>query len=165
MLFRSVRSSQEFRAIVGEGGHSVVPELLIFGVVAAYGALLAVCSLLFNPRPLANVIESLVERYANRRGPKATGMPIEQIAADLRRLIGEYDRLIRPDADWHRAHHLRACEMALYTRAEEAATALGLPPCSPTAGRTAEDLTERLRQLARAGLVLPEIAGMGGDRF
>ena len=58
-----------------------------------------------------------------------------------------------------------ACEMALYTRAEEAAAALGLPPCSPTAGRNAEDLTERLRQLARAGLVLPEIAGMGGDRF
>ena len=86
---------------------------------------------------------------------KATGLPIEQIAADLRRVIREYERLVRPDGDWHRAHHLRACELALYTRAEEAATALALPPTSATAGRTAEDLTERLRQLARAGLALP----------
>ena len=140
-------------------------EMLIVGVVTAYAVLWLVCSMIFNPKPLSDGFDWLVERWSLRRGPKPTGLPIETLAADLRRLISEYERLVRPDADWHRAHHLRACEMALYTRAEEAATALGLPPCSMTAGRTAEDLTERLRQLARAGLVLPEIAGMGGDRF
>lgn len=142
-----------------------MPEMLIAGVVTAYAVLWLFCQTLFNPGRLVNGVERAADRWARRRGPKATGLPIEQIAADLRRLIREYERLVRPDADWHRAHHLRACEMALYTRAEEAATALGLPPTSEHAGRTAEDLTERLRQLARAGLVLPEIAGMGGDRF
>ena len=142
-----------------------MPAMLILGAVTAYAVLWLFCVTLFNPRRLANGLERVAHRWEQRHGPKATGMPIEQIAADLRRLIREYERLVRPDADWHRAHHLRACEMALYTRAEEAATALGLPPTSQTAGRTAEDLTERLRQLARSGLVLPEIAGMGGDRF
>jgi hypothetical protein len=141
-----------------------MPEMLIVAVIA-YLATWLFCVTLFNPRRLADGLERLAHWWVLRRGPKATGLPIEQIAADLRRLICEYERLVRPDGDWHRAHHLRACEMALYTRAEEAATALGLPPTSATAGRTAEDLTERLRQLTRAGLVLPEIAEMGGDRF
>jgi hypothetical protein len=139
-------------------------ELLIVAVVA-YLAVWLFCVVLFNPGCLTAGADRLGRWWVQRRGPKATGLPIEQIAADLRRLIREYERLVRPDGDWHRAHHLRACEMALYTRAEEAAAALGLPPTSPRAGRTAEDLTERLRQLARAGLVLPEIAEMGGGRF
>jgi hypothetical protein len=142
-----------------------VPERLIIGIGTTYAVLWLFCVTLFNPRRIANGLDRVGEAWAQRRGPKPTGLPIEQIAADLRRLIREYERLVRPDADWHRAHHLRACELALYTRAEEAATALGLPPTSQTAGRTAEDLTERLRQLARAGLVIPEIAEMGGDRF
>ncbi len=142
-----------------------MPEMLVVGVVAAYAVLWLVCTLVFNPKPVSDAVDELADRWSRRHGPKPTGLPIEQLAADLRRLIGEYERLVRPDADWHRAHHLRACELALYTRAEEAAAALGLPPCSPHPARTTEDLTERLRQLARAGLVLPEIAGMGGDRF
>jgi hypothetical protein len=142
-----------------------VSELLIMSVVVVCGvALWLLCATLCDPRPASTLIDWVKERRELARGPKAFGLPIEQLAVDLRRLMREHDRLVRPDADWHRAHHLRACEMALRERAEEAATALGLPP-SPTASSrwTPADLAARLNQLAEAGLVLPEIAGMGGD--
>jgi hypothetical protein len=144
-----------------------MPELLMVSLAAVLGVVLwLVCATLCNPRPMATLLEWLTELRERRRGPRPSGPPIEQIAADLRRLMREHDRLVRPPPEWHRAHHLRACELALHDRAEEAATALGLPAyADPAGGGTTEELAWRLRQLAQAGLVLTEIAGLGGDRM
>jgi hypothetical protein len=121
---------------------------------------------LYSPQAMSAVVHWCDQRRQLRKGPRPVGAPIEQLAADLRRLLREHDRLTWSKAEWQRAHHLRACELALHDRAEEAATALGLPAYEGTAGGwSTADLGRRLRQLAEAGLVLPENAGLGGDRL
>jgi hypothetical protein len=142
-------------------------ESLIVGFLVILGVLLWIFGAsLYSPQAMSAFVHWVDERRELRRGPRPLGMPIEQIAVDLRRLLREHDRLIRSKAEWQRAHHLKACELALHDRAEEAALALGLPAYAGTAGDwTTADLGRRLRQLAEAGLVLPENAGLGGDRL
>ncbi|MDX6227944.1 MAG: hypothetical protein QOI76_1334 [Frankiales bacterium] len=140
-------------------------ETVIVGLVVVVGIALWFGGMtLYNPRPVTLFVDWCGRQREIRRGPRPTGLPIEQLAADLRRLLWEHDRLVRSKAEWPRVHHLRACELALHDRAEEAAIALGLPPC-PSSAWTTADLGRRLRQLAEAGLVLPETAGLGGDRL
>ena len=135
-------------------------EGVIVGLVLmAAAAFWLVGTSLYNPRPACAVIEWCIDRRARRSGPQPSGPPIEQIAADLRRLMREHERLVRPSQDWQRAHHVRACESALHDRAEEAATALDLPPAAGP-DWTRADLAVRLRQLSAAGLVLTESAGL-----
>lgn len=142
-------------------------EVLIVGLAVIVGAglwFLGVC--LYVPDVPTAIMDWQQRRRAARLGPVVTGPPIEEIADDLRRLLREHDRLVRTPSEWHRAHHLRACELALDVAVEEAATALGLPPRYVSgSGWTTTDLGFRLHQLATAGLVLPETAGLGGDRI
>lgn len=142
-------------------------ETLIVSFLVMVGVLLWIAgSTLYCPQLLSVIVHWWYERRELRNGPRPIGAPIEQLAADLRRLLREHDRLTRSKAEWQRAHHLKACELALHDRAEEAATALGLPAyCGTAAGWSTADLGRRLRQLAEAGLVLPENAGLGGDRL
>lgn len=139
---------------------------LIMGLLLLLGVALWIAGTsLYKPELLSALTQRLDERRERRRGPRPLGMPIEQLAVDLRRLLREHDRLTLSKTEWQRAHHLKACELALHDRAEEAAAALGLPPSGGSPAWTTADLGRRLRQLAEAGLVLPENAGLGGDRL
>lgn len=89
--------------------------------------------------------------------PRPYGLPIEQLAADLRRLLrlhGELTVSARPALC---AHRVWAVEAAIGARAIEAATALGVPhPWPDGAGLlTRTQLSALLTDLVSAGLVLP----------
>jgi hypothetical protein len=142
-------------------------ETLIVGFLVILGVLLWIAGAsLYSPQAMSAVVHWCDQRRELRKGPRPLGLPIEQLALDLRRLLREHDRLTLSKAEWQRAHHLKACELALHDRAEEAAMALGLPAYAGTCGCwTTADLGRRLRQLAEAGLVLPENAGLDGDRL
>ncbi len=93
--------------------------------------------------------------------PRPIGPPIEQLAADLRRLLRLHGELSTSAHLAMRAHRLWAVEAAIGVRALEAAKALGVPHREPDRpgelGRT--ELAELLRALGRAGMVLPERVG------
>ena len=95
--------------------------------------------------------------------PKPVGPPIEQLAADLRRLLRLHGELSESAHLAMRAHRIWAVEAAIGVRALEAAKALGIP-CAGELAR--EELGDLVRQLGRAGLVLPEKVGpfVGGGR-
>ncbi|GAB2574714.1 hypothetical protein Aab01nite_15320 [Paractinoplanes abujensis] len=98
---------------------------------------------------------------ARPRPPAPYGPPIEQLAADLRRLLRLHSELTASAHLAMRAHRLWAVEAAIGTRAVEAARALGLP--HPEPGRhdtlTRRQLHDLLMRLAAAGLVLPAKVG------
>ncbi len=101
--------------------------------------------------------------------PKPIGPPIQQLAADLRRLLRLHRELSESAHLAMRAHRLWAVEAAIGVRALEAAKALGVPyaePELPGALNRAE-LAELLGTLGRAGLVLPEKVGpfVGDGRY
>ncbi|GIF25872.1 hypothetical protein BJ973_003145 [Actinoplanes tereljensis] len=88
--------------------------------------------------------------------PQPVGPPIEQLAADLRRLLRLHASMTASAHMAMRAHRLWAVEAAIAVRAVEAARALELPhrvPCSPG------ELESLLRALTAAGLVLPAQVG------
>ena len=93
--------------------------------------------------------------------PRPIGPPIEQLAADLRRLLRLHGELSTSAHLAMRAHRLWAVEAAIGVRALEAAKALGVPHREPDRpgelGRM--ELAELLRALGRAGMVLPERVG------
>lgn len=89
--------------------------------------------------------------------PRPIGPPIEQLAADLRRLLKLHGQLTASAHLAMRAHRLWAVEAAIAVRAIEAAKALDVPhrePQQPGALRRSE-LTALLHALAAAGLALP----------
>jgi len=93
--------------------------------------------------------------------PQPYGPPIEQLAADLRRLLRLHGELTASAALAMRAHRLWAVEAAIAVRATEAARALGVPhrePETPGALRR-DELVTLLRALSAAGLVLPAKVG------
>lgn len=97
---------------------------------------------------------------------QSTQPPIEDIAADLRRLLWEHERLARiSDVTGHR---LRVCvlEAAITDRARQAARALGVPhPDRPAyGGFDHQQLGWLLRALTAEGLVLPAIALLARNR-
>jgi hypothetical protein len=93
--------------------------------------------------------------------PQPAGPPIEQLAADLRRLLRLHGSLTASAVLSMRAHRLWAVEAAIAVRATEAARALGVPhrePERPGALRR-DELVALLRALSAAGLVLPTKVG------
>src|SRR3954453_3074859 len=139
-------------------------EAIIVSVALLLGvAVWLIGAVLYAPSSASRVLEWWTLRRQARRGPQPTGLPIEQLAADLRRLLYEHERLMRSRSEWQRVHHLRACEIALHDRAEEGAAALARPPCRlGEPGWTTADLERRLWQLRVAGMVLPADAGLTG---
>jgi hypothetical protein len=113
----------------------------------------------FSPRWWAFLAGLWPERGAHE--PKPVGPPIEQLAADLRRLLRLHSELTDSAHLAMRAHRLWAVEAAIGVRALEAAQALGVPRSGPdTSGPLGRDeLSELLGTLSRAGLVLPGKVG------
>lgn len=93
--------------------------------------------------------------------PQPYGPPIEQLAADLRRLLRLHGELTASAHLAMRAHRLWAVEAAIAVRATEAARALGLPHREPEkpGALTRDELLSLLNALAAAGLVLPAKVG------
>ncbi|MDQ6617507.1 MAG: hypothetical protein M3083_22860 [Actinomycetota bacterium] len=111
------------------------------------------------------VIRAVRRRVRRRRANdvlRPIHPPIEQLAADLRRLLQRHDAVKQSTDVAVRARHLRAIEAAIADCAGEAAHALGLPcPDRPKHGAlTTPALCVLLRALADAGLVLVPGAGL-----
>jgi hypothetical protein len=123
-------------------------------VVIMLSPSLAIGAALYAPR---------VFRAARRvvRGPDTTirpeNRPIENVAADLQRLLREHQKVKTSTGIARRAQHLRALEAAITDCAAEAARALGLPsPDRPAHGAlSTTELRRLLLALADAGIVLP----------
>lgn len=133
-------------------------DVIRLGLVVATPTLLGGL-VLYGPRWCAAVAERIAARRPEPLRP--AGPPIEQLAADLRRLLRLHGELTASAHLAMRAHRLWAVEAAIGVRAVEAARALDLPhrePETPGAlGRT--ELLELLTRLAGAGLVLPSKVG------
>ena len=95
------------------------------------------------------------------RDPKPAGLPIEQLAGDLRRLLRLHDELTASAHLAMCAHRVWAVEAAIGARAVEAARALDVPHREPaTPGElSCAELHDLLRALADAWLVLPATIG------
>jgi hypothetical protein len=113
----------------------------------------------------------LTRRWPERvdREPKPAGLPIEQLAADLRRLLRLHDELTASAHLGIRAHRLWAIEAAIEVRAIEAARALDIAHREPAlpGELTCAELQDLLSSLAISGLVLPATVGpfTRGGRF
>ncbi|MEV4709136.1 hypothetical protein [Actinoplanes sp. NPDC049316] len=125
---------------------TVTPTLL--GTAAVYGPRL--CS-------------AIARAWADRRPeePRPLGPPIEQLAADLRRLLRLHEALTYSAHIAMRAHRLWAVEAAIAVRAVEAAQALDVPHRQPErpGELTRAELAALLHGLADAGMVLPSTVG------
>lgn len=101
--------------------------------------------------------------WPERRSPEPVpiGPPIEQLAADLRRLLRLHAELTESAHLAMRAHRLWAIEAAIGVRVIEAATALDVPHREPErpGALTREELSGLLYALGDAGLVLPAKVG------
>lgn len=105
---------------------------------------------------LPRLVRAKVRAYqAGRERP--SGPPIEQVAADLRRLLQRYQVLRRSPQVAMRAHHLWALEAAIADCAVTAAEALDVAhPPRRTHGRLPTPVLHHLLQdLTGAGLVIP----------
>ena len=105
--------------------------------------------------------EALSGAWPGRRGdePQPIGPPIEQLAADLRRLLRLHEELTRSAHVAMLAHRLWAIEAAIGARAVEAARSLDVPHREPAHLEilTRAELARLLHDLARAGLSLPAL--------
>jgi hypothetical protein len=105
----------------------------------------------------------LADRWESRRPapPRPAGPPIEQLAADLRRLLRLHAEMLESAHLAMRAHRLWAVEAAIGVRAVEAARALDVPHREPAVpgALTRAELLDLLTALAAAGLVLPAKVG------
>ena|SRR5712691_1268084 len=124
----------------------------------------ALGAILYGPRAVGAVWRYLQERDAEAH-PRPAGPPIEQLAADLRRLVRQHHAIKGAPGVVMRAHHLYAIEGAITNCAIQAATALGVPhPAVPRhSALTATELRRLLRDLADAGLILPTGVGLLAD--
>jgi hypothetical protein len=94
----------------------------------------------------------------DRSDPQPAGPPIEKLAADLRRLLWNHDKVTRSADVAMCAGRLRALESAIVICATQAARSLDVPyPDPPALGARVQKprLRRLLRELAAAGLVLP----------
>jgi hypothetical protein len=124
-------------------------------VVLMFSPTLAVAAFVYGPRALRAVRRFLDQRAGSADRP--AGPPIEQLAADLRRLLWRHESLRTATATAKRVGHLRALEAAIGDCAMDAARALGVP-CRdrpPPGGLPTPELRRLLRALADAGLALP----------
>jgi hypothetical protein len=111
-------------------------------------------AVVYSPRWWAAVVRVWPHRAEE---PQPVGPPIEQLAADLRRLLRLHDELTRSAHVAMLAHRLWAVEAAIGTRAVEAAKALDVPHRQPAQLEMLPraELTRLLHELSRAGLMLP----------
>ena len=140
-------------------------KILLLSVLAAVGLPLVLLGLLsvYNPRLLSAALDRRGWHRHRPGNPRATGRPIQDIAADLRRVLREHDRVLENKSQWYVVHDLRVCERELHDLAEEAAAELGLSPCpAGVGGWTTVHLGVRLQQLLQEGLALPRYAGLSG---
>ncbi len=109
----------------------------------------------YSPRWCAKIAETWSRRREQEQKP--IGPPIEQLAADLRRLLRLHEELTRSAHIAMLAHRLWAVEAAIGTRAVEAAQALDVPHRKPGQLEilTRAELAQLLHALSRAGLALP----------
>jgi hypothetical protein len=121
-------------------------------------------AVLYGPRVVRSVWRYVRERDTGAV-PQPTGPPIEQLAADLRRLVRQHHAIKGAPAVVMRAHHLYAIEGAITDCAIQAAAALGVPcpQVPPRSVLTPAELRRLLRALADAGLVLPTGVGLLAD--
>jgi hypothetical protein len=93
--------------------------------------------------------------------PVPLGPPIEQLAADLRRLLRLHGEMVASAHLAMRAHRLWAVEAAIGARAIEAARALDVPHREPElpGALTRSELLDLLNALSACGLVLPAKVG------
>jgi hypothetical protein len=99
---------------------------------------------------------------AHAPAPAPVRPPIEQLAADLRRLLERHDALKQSTDVAVRGRKLLALEAAITDCAVDAAGALDVP-CPPPAGRAAlatPALRRLLHALADAGLVIEPLTGV-----
>jgi hypothetical protein len=112
-----------------------------------------------------------VRRRVGRRPElplEPTNPPIEQIAADLRRMLWRHDMLARSNDIAMPARRLQALEAAISRSALQAARALGVSHPEPPGygGFDTWQLRRLLRGLAAKGLMLPPDVGLlAPDRF
>jgi hypothetical protein len=129
-------------------------------VLILAGPGVAIAAVRYVPRWCA----ALAEHHRRRRPVEAVpyGPPIEQLAADLRRLLRLHGELVASAHTAYCAHRVLAVEAAISTRAIEAATALEIPHPHPetASALTRTEISALLAGLAAAGLVLP--ARIGG---
>jgi len=118
---------------------------------------IVVAAALYIPRGVRAIAGRL-----RRDQDQVTHTPIEELAADLRRLLHQHETIKQSPGLAMRAKHLRAVEGAIADCAAEAAIALGLPcPDRPAHGELpTPQLRQLLRSLADAGLVLPPAVGL-----
>jgi hypothetical protein len=111
---------------------------------------------------LPRAVRALRRRLASGP-PQPAGPPLEQVAADLRRLLAEHRRVARSPQLPARGRRLQALEAALTDRALDAARALELEaPERPVHGALAlAALRALLVDLARSGVVLPDVERFG----
>jgi hypothetical protein len=105
-------------------------------------------------------------RRLARQSPQPAGPPLEQVAADLRRLLAEHGRVVRTPQLPARGRRLGVLEAALTDRALDAARALGLEVPARAGGSAlpVAELRRLLLDLARSGVVLPEVERFGAGR-
>jgi hypothetical protein len=127
-------------------------------IVTVTPTLLA-AAVVYAPRWSRAIARHLPERADREQKP--AGLPIEQLAADLRRLLRLHDELTASAHLAMRAHRLWAVEAAIGVRAIEAAQALDVPHREPAmpGDLSCAELRQLLRALAGAGLVLPATVG------
>jgi hypothetical protein len=125
------------------------------GKVAGFVGLVLTPALLIATTVIAT---RAVRRRRDDGGPQPDGPPIERLAADLRRLLWNHDRLTRSADVAMCAGRLRALEGAITICAMQAARSLEVAhPDQATTGELVlrPQLRLLLRSLAAAGLVLP----------
>jgi hypothetical protein len=105
----------------------------------------------------------VADKWARLRPPPPApfGPPIEQLAADLRRLLRLHGEMVSSAHLAMRAHRLWAIEAAIGVRAIEAARALDVPHREPEmpGALTRSELLDLLNALAACGLILPAKVG------
>jgi hypothetical protein len=128
-------------------------------VVIMLSPTIAVGSAIYVPRGI-RALYRLVRHHDT--SPQTTQRPIEQVAGDLRRLLGQHESVRRSTGVAMRAQHLKALEAAIADCAAEAAHALGvLCPDRPVRGALpTPQLRRLLLALADAGMVLPPAVGL-----
>ena len=107
-----------------------------------------------------------VRRRLTAPPPLPAGPPLEQVAADLRRLLDEHRTVARTPQLPARGRRFAALEAALTDRAVDAARALELAvPDRPARAALPEPaLRALLLELARSGVVLPDVERFGRGR-
>jgi hypothetical protein len=102
-------------------------------------------------------LQRRAEGRVREKVPQPDHAPIEELAANLRRLLRQHENIRCSTGLAMRAHRLVALEAAIADGATETAAALGLSSPERSAGQALSrpDLRRLLHALGDAGLVLP----------